>query len=171
MKCPTCNNAEMVCGKVKYHYQESGLDNVYLEGTDVCQCPACKEEIVSIHAVPELHNLIGKALTEKKSMLTGREIRFLRKNAGLSAKKFAGMIGVDNATVCRWENGEQNHASQNDRLIRLVYSGIKGLPTRHLIADEFEHIKSVQESVLFVIPAVQEKTANPSPRSSDSGIS
>ncbi|MGE0084391.1 MAG: type II TA system antitoxin MqsA family protein [Desulfococcaceae bacterium] len=152
MKCLTCNQSEMICKKVKYLYEESGLDNIYLEDTDVYLCPCCNEEIVSIHNIPELHDLIGKALTEKKSMLTGKEIRFLRKNAGLSAKKFARMIGVDNATLCRWENGEQNHTSPNDKLIRLVYSGIKGLPTRHLITDEFENIKSVQEAVLFNIP-------------------
>lgn len=145
MKCLICNNAEMICTKKPHHYTESGLDNIYLEGIDVCECPSCGEEIVNIPAVPELHSLVGRHIVKKKSPLNGREVRFLRKNAGLTAKRLSTMIGIDAATISRWENGVQSLAPSNDRLIRLIYSGIKGVPgedTKHLIEKDFEAIEN-----------------------------
>jgi len=152
MKCLFCNKAEMLCEKKQYHYKESGLDNVYLEGVEIFLCPSCNEELVSIPAVPELHSLIGKHLIEKKSLLNGKEIRFLRKNAGLSAKHFSKKMGVNNSAMSCWENGEQRLTSSNDRLIRLIYSGVKNLPIQHLVNDNFEEIDStIQELIPFII--------------------
>ncbi|MCP4346930.1 MAG: YgiT-type zinc finger protein [Desulfobacterales bacterium] len=51
MNCPICNS-EMVCKRTIHHYTESGLDNVFLDGVEVCQC-SCSEKIVSIPAIPE----------------------------------------------------------------------------------------------------------------------
>lgn len=149
MKCLICNDAEMMCTKKRYHYTESGLDNIYLEEIDVCECPSCGEEIVNIPAVPDLHSLIGRHIVKKKSPLNGGEVRFLRKNAGLTAKRLSTMTGIDAATISRWENGTQSLAPSNDRLIRLIYSGVKGIPeedTKHLIEKEFEDIKNVGAS-------------------------
>ena len=152
MKCLFCNNAEMLCEKKQYHYRESGLDNVYLEGVEIFSCPSCNEELVSVPAVPELHSLIGKHLTEKKSLLNGKEIRFLRKNAGLSAEHFSKKMGVDNSVISGWESGEHKLTSPNDRLIRLIYSGIKNIPIQHLVNDNFEKIDpTVRERIPFVI--------------------
>jgi putative zinc finger/helix-turn-helix YgiT family protein len=146
----------MICRKVTHHYTESGLDNVHVEGVEVYECPSCDERIVSIPAVPRLNTLIGKFLIEKNAMLTGREIRFLRKNAGLSAKRFARLIGVDSSTVSRWENdNKQKPTPSHDRFIRLLYSGIKGLPkeeTQRLISEGFEHIEADQKLISLNIP-------------------
>lgn len=152
MKCLFCNKVEMLCEKKQCHYKESGLDNVYLEDVEIYSCPSCNEELVSIPAVPELHSLIGKHLIEKKSLLSGKEIRFLRKNAGLSAKRFSKKMGVNNSTMSRWENGEQKLTSSNDRLIRLIYSGIKNIPIQHLINNSFDEIDStIRELIPFNI--------------------
>ena len=99
---------------------------------------------MSIPAMPELHSLIGLNLIKKKSLLNGQEIRFLRKNIGLTATKLSKIVGVDNATMSRWENNNQSIDKSHDRLIRLIYSNIKAIPTieiKHLIEEDFAKIK------------------------------
>jgi len=146
MKCPNCNS-ETVSIKNKHHYTECGLDDVFLEGVNVYEC-SCGEEFVSIPAIPELHSLIGLILLKKKSLLNNKEIRFLRKNMGLTATKLSEIIGVDIATVSRWENKNQQIDKSHDRLIRLIYSNIKDIPAReikHLIEEDFKEIKPEQK--------------------------
>jgi len=154
MKCPICKS-EMECNQEFYNYVESGLENVQLDGIDVFRC-SCGEEIINIPAVPELHSLIGLELIKKKSLLGNREIRFLRKNMGLTGKVLSKYIGVDNATLSRWENNSQTIDKSHDRLLRLIYSNIKGIPSdeiRHLIQEDFSYIKPEKMDMpLFIIP-------------------
>ncbi len=148
MNCPICNS-EMVCKRTIHHYTESGLDNVFLDGVEVCQC-SCSEKIVSIPAIPELHSKIGLDMIRKEALLNDREIRFLRKNMGLTKKKLADYIGVDNDAVSQWENNTQPISKPYDRLIRLIYSNMKDIPSekiKHLIEDDFAKIVSKQKDM------------------------
>ncbi|MEA3428750.1 MAG: helix-turn-helix domain-containing protein [Thermodesulfobacteriota bacterium] len=100
--------------------------------------------------VPQLNSLIGLNLIKKKSLLSGKEINFLRKNMGLTATKLSLYIGVDNATISRWENGTQNISKPHDYLLRLVYSSIKSIPAekiKHLIEKDFKEIKPKQKKI------------------------
>jgi len=145
----------MECNQQSYHYIESGLENIYLDGIDVFRC-SCGEEIINIPAIPELHYLIALELIKKKSLLSNREIRFLRKNMGLTGKVLSKYIGVDNATLSRWENNVQTIDKSHDRLLRLIYSNIKGIPSdeiKHLIREEFTDIKPEKiDMPIFTIP-------------------
>ncbi|MFP4349463.1 MAG: type II TA system antitoxin MqsA family protein [Desulfococcaceae bacterium] len=150
-----CGKAEMACRKEKHQYTESGLDNIYLDNVEYCRCPTCGEESVHIPSMANLHRLIGFCLIQKRSLLSGKEIRFLRKNLGLKANEIADIMGVDIATVSRWESGKQPMSKPNDRFFRLVYSGIKGLSgekVRHLIRDCFKEIDSENEGQEWTIP-------------------
>ena len=131
MPCPTCGS-EMSCRLGEYHYRESGLDNLYLTEVEIWECP-CGEEVVGIPNLPGLHDLIARTLVQKKSFLKGGEIRFLRKNLALPAKDFAALLGVDPATVSRWENGKQTPGPLADRFIRMVYAASKGLPLEQVM--------------------------------------
>lgn len=130
----------MTCRLGEHHYLESGLDNVYLVDVELWECP-CGENAVGIPAVPELQRVIGEVLLRKKTLLTGKEIRFLRKNIGIPSKKFAETLGVDQATVSRWENEKRLPDKPTDRLIRLVYAYEKGIPPKALLQD-FPEISS-----------------------------
>jgi putative zinc finger/helix-turn-helix YgiT family protein len=143
MKCPNCSN-KMERSAGDHKYRESGLDNILLQGIELFSC-SCGEKLVSIPCVPELHTFIGKNLLRKSSTLSGKEIRFLRKNIGLSAKLFAEKLGIDKATVSRWEHGKQIPTRAHDHFIRLVYSIIKGVDPkiiRDLIDTTFPCISS-----------------------------
>jgi len=130
MKCHECNKT-MKPSKEIYYYTESGLDNVYLDNVVVYKCE-CGEEFASIPAINELNATIGLDLIKKQAYLTGAEIKFLRKNIGLNSKSFAEFIGINKSTLSRWENKKQEIDKSNDRLVRLLYANIKGIPQEEI---------------------------------------
>ncbi|MBX9942914.1 MAG: helix-turn-helix domain-containing protein [Reyranella sp.] len=85
-----------------FHYTQSGLDNVWLangwrrEKTDYG--PA-----FAIDHAETLHRAIADAIVRFPGPLRGQEARFLRTVLGLSQEHFAKLLGVDRATVIRWE--------------------------------------------------------------------
>ncbi len=142
MKCYSCDS-EMRSERRKYHYTECGLDNVYLDNVRVFVCDKCNEEEVSLPCVPDLHMLLGKIIVSQKQPLDGKEVRFLRKNAGLSATKLAKILGVSLETISRWENDKIKIKSSSDRLIRMVYCAIMDVPShelKNLVQNNFEEI-------------------------------
>jgi putative zinc finger/helix-turn-helix YgiT family protein len=128
--------------KETYHYTESGLDNVYINNVTVHRC-SCGEFFASIPSVVKVNQVIALALIEKRSSLRGKEVKYLRKNAGLSAKVFAEHIGINKSTLSRWEHEKQIIDKANDRLIRLFYAGFKGLPHEEIQKLSKEVIKAI----------------------------
>lgn len=162
---------EMVCPKCKknqptntgeYHYLESGLTNVWLEGIEILQCE-CGEEVVSIPQILDLHSLIADILLEHKNQLSGREIRFLRKHMGMKAIKFAAGLGVDNATISRWEHEKEKPSEVADRLIRLFYAAHLGLieKAEKLAQEIFPEIKPEQTEIPIHVPMKNLKSLYP----------
>ncbi|MDN3986120.1 helix-turn-helix domain-containing protein [Zwartia vadi] len=101
-----------------YHYTECGLKNVWLtNGYDICEIDG--ETSVSISDVEELHEVIGRSIAAK-SNLSASEIRFLRKELGLSQKRMADLLGSTEQTVSLWERRGRMPKGY-DRLIRLLY--------------------------------------------------
>ncbi len=101
-----------------YHYTECGLQNVWLtNGYDVCEIDG--EKAVSMSDVDELHELIGRSIAAK-SNLNAREIRFLRKELGLSQKRLEDLLGSTEQTVSLWERRGRMPKGY-DRLVRLLY--------------------------------------------------
>ena len=101
-----------------YHYTESGLQNVWLvSGFTKRKTPYGTG--VSIHDVEGLHRVIGRCLA-RKSHLTGAELRFLRKEMGMSQSGVASLIGTSEQNVSLWER-RGRIPKTSDRLIRLVY--------------------------------------------------
>lgn len=160
MVCPRCKKAQTP--KVgEHHYVESGLTNVWLRGVEILQC-ACGEETVSIPRILELHKVIGKTLLEQGNQLSGQEIRFLRKHMGIKALDFAARLGVDKATLSRWENDKEKPSELADRLIRLVYAAHMGLAAiaKKLAKETFLHINPQQTETPIYLPVPQKHPAS-----------
>ncbi|MGZ8219573.1 helix-turn-helix domain-containing protein, partial [Methylomagnum sp.] len=88
-----------------YHYQECGLDNVWLEnGYEFHETPYGKG--VSFLNAGALDATIAKALTEKPAPLTGKELRFLRIMLNLSQKTVGELMGKEAQTVALWEKAD-----------------------------------------------------------------
>ena len=104
-----------------YHYVMSGLDTIFLAGIEVRYCTKCDVQVPIVPKVGQLHAAIAKYLVFKENLLSGKEIRFLRKNAGLAAKQFAALVEVDPAYLSRVENGKiENMGPATDKLARAV---------------------------------------------------
>ena len=101
-----------------YHYTESGLQHVWLKsGYAVRRTPYGKG--IAIQDVAGLHKAICSAIARKPS-LTGAELRFLRKEMGMSQHGLGELLGVTGQTVALWERKGRLPKSV-DRLLRLIY--------------------------------------------------
>jgi len=103
---------------MSYHYTDSGLNNVWLaNGYDVVK--SRYGDGVVIHDLAGLHHAIGTILCQK-AHLTGAEVRFLRKEMGLSQRGIGLLLGVTDQAVAKWE--KHGHVPRTaDRMIRLIY--------------------------------------------------
>lgn len=101
-----------------YHYTESGLQNIWLkDGYKTVKTPYGKG--VAIEDVAGLHRVIAKSIAQRPQ-LTGAELRFLRKEMGLSQRALGDLIGTSEQNISLWERrGHIPRAS--DRLIKLIY--------------------------------------------------
>lgn len=119
--CLQCG-AAMRTAPENVKYDACGLPNVTLVGVEVSRCPSCGEYEIAIPRIEELHQVIATAIIEKPQRLTPPEIRYLRKYLGLSGVDFAARMGVDPATVSRWEreSSKQRMSVLAERLLRLM---------------------------------------------------
>jgi transcriptional regulator with XRE-family HTH domain len=119
---------ERIATKAKpYHYVGSGLDNVYLVGVKYRYWPQTDMQAAEIPRVPMLLDALGKAVLEKRGLLIGDELRYLRKELRLPSKDFAALVGVTPEQYSRLENGATVTPTM-DRLVRLLYVALAKLP-------------------------------------------
>jgi DNA-binding transcriptional regulator YiaG len=109
---------------MRYHYKESGLDNVWLvNGFRVRR--TSYGEAISIEDVEGLYKAIARSLVEKAGTLNGKEIRFLRKHLGLSQRTIGAVLGSNEETVSNWERGKSAIPHGADRLLRAYWREVK----------------------------------------------
>ena len=101
-----------------YRYTESGLTNVWLANGYTVRKTKYGDG-VSIHDMDGLHRALARALSNKPR-LTGTEVRFLRKEMGLSQRGLGELLGVTDQAVSLWERKGQLPKTA-DRLLRLIY--------------------------------------------------
>lgn len=103
-----------------YAYELGGLSDFHLVGIDVHRCPTCHFETPSIPHLSGLHRLITRKLIRKPSTLTGGEVRFLRKRAGLSQEVFARAMRMQQESVSRIESGHRAIGDTADLWLRTI---------------------------------------------------
>jgi DNA-binding transcriptional regulator YiaG len=116
-------NERLATAKNPYIYDLSGLKDVALINVQVKQCsnPACEGESVVIPQAAKLHSAITEYLLEKSILLSGPEIRFLRKNVGIAAKELAEYLGEKPAHLSKVETGmRKTLGAQADKLVRAI---------------------------------------------------
>jgi len=136
-----------------YKYALGGLDNLYLAGITVRECSGCGAIVPIIPRLGELHRAVAKQLLGRPALLSGNELRFLRKNAGISAGEFAAMLGIDPAHLSRFENGRRRHLGPpSDKLARAIVGVAIDLP---------EELRSVLMDAAQKLAADQRKRERP----------
>lgn len=121
MYCTSCDYEKALKGQlVTKKFEESGLDNITLKGVQEFRCPHCGETYLNYGNLEELHQLIAHCLVRKKSVLTGKEVRFLRKHMGYSSTVLAQLVGQELETISRIENGKAKVVPLFDHYIRAL---------------------------------------------------
>ena len=109
-----------------YKYTECGLDNVIIEGLEV-NLDDAGEQVYCIPNMPSLHRTIGQSIIGRESGLSGKELRFLRTEMGLSQAELADVLSVTRATINRWEQGRGDIDANAQVVIRLVAADRLGI--------------------------------------------
>lgn len=117
MKCTECGSDKLKLTRENIRY--AALPSVRLEGVEIRTCESCGERYEVIPRIAHLNRQLVTMLTGKRAMLAPEEVRFLRKSIGWSGRDFAAHMGVDPATVSRWENGHEPMSATADRLLRM----------------------------------------------------
>jgi transcriptional regulator with XRE-family HTH domain len=125
-----------------YLYTESGLDNVIIEGVSFVTDDA-GDETITIPGIGELHRVIAHGIVMLPSKISGKELRFLRTEMGMTQAELAEMLRVSMLTVSRWEREENPITDSAEMLIRL-------LANEKLQLDAKIGVESVSEKVMQV---------------------
>lgn len=100
------------------HYTACGLDNVYL-ASGYQEIVIGGQRGVSVRDVDDLHKCIAGALIRKK-LLTGREIRFLRKLLDLTQRELGDFLRVSDQSIARYEKDQTPLDGPADDMLRLL---------------------------------------------------
>lgn len=106
--------------KEPIRYTGCGLDDIWLASgydTDIVD----GEPVITVRNLDGLHEAIGRALVRRKKLLSGKEIRFLRKQMDLTQSELARLVGCDAQQVARYEKGQNKMSGPTDRLLRMLY--------------------------------------------------
>ena len=117
-----------------FRYSECGLDDVVIEGLEVVIDDA-GEEVYSIPNLPSLHRAISESIITRESGLSGKELRFLRTEMGLSQSELAEVFRVARATVNRWEKDKSEIDSNAQVVIRLLAAERLGIMPKVSVAE------------------------------------
>lgn len=100
-----------------YHYTECGLDNVYIQGL-APMIDDDGDEVIRITFILDLHRAIAEGIVGHPKGMSGRELRFLRGEMGMTQAELAGIVHVDKQTVGRWERGDTPLDSTAEVVVR-----------------------------------------------------
>lgn len=104
------------------HYTACGLDNIYLSSGYLVR-EVAGERYISVRDVEDLHKTIALYLVRQKKVLSGREVRFLRKQMDLTQRELGGLLGVSDQSVARYEKDMTKLEGASDSLLRLLVAG------------------------------------------------
>lgn len=101
-----------------YHYTQCGLENVMIMGIPEAVDDA-GETVLTIPNINGLHRAIAHGIVAKRSSVSGKELRFLRTEMGMTQAELAVMIHREPLAISRWERAEVPIDSNAETLIRL----------------------------------------------------
>lgn len=144
MICPSCGHI-MTRKRGDYNYVQSGLSNIVLKNLDLFKCQ-CGEEVPEIKHIDKINSAITKALVFKTARLTGKELRFIRKQMGFKGKGIALLLNVNPVSVSRWENSNAKIGISNDKLVRMIFIQMIEEQSNQLLKGVITKISSVKQN-------------------------
>ena len=145
MTCPR-GHGDMELTGIKRTNNFRGVEIAY--ETDTYVCPECGLEAATVAQAGATQRAISDAYRKKMDLLTGEEIKTLRKQIGLNQQELADLVNVGVASIKRWETGLiQSKAMDHALRVHLqgyyftnIHSGNRELsiPRIKLVARAFE---------------------------------
>jgi DNA-binding transcriptional regulator YiaG len=117
----------------EYRYTDCGLDNVIVDGVNFVVDDA-RDRSVCIPNVNALHLAIAEGIVTQKFGMSGKELRFLRTEIGLTQAELAKLVHREPLAVSRWERGECPLDGNTEAVIRVLAVEALGLD-RPLMKD------------------------------------
>ena len=118
------------------------------------ECRECGCEFATVAQTSRMQRIIADAYRQSQGLLTGEEIRLMRKKLGLTQKELAKKMSVGVASIKRWEGGLIQSKSMNTALKRALNGDAIGnivtgnrvlsLSRVKLVMKEFESQLGVQ---------------------------
>ena len=102
-------------------YDDCGLRNIWLKNGYQYAVIKGHGKCLEIADINWLHSTIAHHLVNYRKRLSGAEIRFLRVEMGLSQKRLADCMGVDEQTISLWERSRRRPTVAAERMLRLLY--------------------------------------------------
>jgi transcriptional regulator with XRE-family HTH domain len=104
-----------------YHLKGMGLPNVYLLNGVSIDIDPNYGKLITIEDIPGLHHAIGLHIVTKPDEMSGEELRFLRKELGLTQEALAHRLRVNVQTVANYEKGKTGMAAA-ETAVRAMYA-------------------------------------------------
>lgn len=123
----------------EYHYTESGLDNILIAANFVDKDDQ-GEDIITIPAIGQLHQLIAQVLIDQIGGLSGTEIKFLRTEMGMTQAELANILHRDTQTIGRWERSEVELDPIHDIIMRQLAAETLELSLNQNIEDQSKRV-------------------------------
>ncbi|MCA9784149.1 MAG: hypothetical protein KC518_11265 [Candidatus Cloacimonetes bacterium] len=165
-RCPICNETAVVNTIPKYHYLQSGLEDVYLSnGVARIHCPT-HGTLIHVPNEQQVLQVLALELLVKPALLSPAELLFLRKSCGLTQSVMAKLLGLrGHATVAERELGKSRITAESDfyyraRIARLLWElHVKHSEKSFLAPVHIKRLKRILEHFtdLVMQPAVSEK--------------
>ncbi len=105
MKCPTCEQHDLVPGETDYSHNVGGEKVSVMVSSE--NCPGCGESLTGCRALQAGERTISFGFLREGENLTGPRLRFIRKTLGLRVPHLADILDLDESRLARWEKGEE----------------------------------------------------------------
>jgi DNA-binding transcriptional regulator YiaG len=104
-----------------YHLTAVGLPNIWLLNGVTFEDDPDYGQLVTIQKLSGLHRAIGLRIIEKSELMSGPELRFLRKQLGLTQAALAHKVQLTDQTIANYEKGVTEISGPADALLKLTY--------------------------------------------------
>ena len=129
----------------RYHYTECGLDDVYLmNGFEWSE--SVRGRTIAIRDIDALHRAIGAHLSRHKKNLSGKDMRFLRREMLMSQATLAHLLDVSEQTVHRWEAEKSAFPRAAEALVRRLYLE-HGSVEEEKLRDSLNRIADIEDEL------------------------
>jgi len=118
-KCPICGEGTLkkTIGPETFTYKGEALT---VPDYVTYACPACDEAIVDNISLKESGKLLKDFQRKVDNLLTGEQIKAIRKKLGLTQEELAEIIGGGKKALARYESGKVCQSRGMDNLLRIL---------------------------------------------------